>query len=478
MPFLPENLLEPISAESPCGGSASSQKNYEKLREARKPNEAAIEAFMAPRPDGSTRVMNRDMWAPKEPNRLIEMLVDLLTTRSKDLELAAWLSETLLWRHGLAGFHEGLLLIRGLLERYWETLHPLPEEGDQYMRIRHLEWIGMTESSKDSSPSLAIGFISVTQSGLTLNQFTDARGVPYEAAAGESRGATEKRSEAVEAGKTTPEEFDQGFDATPKAFYKELRTGVAACRATMEELDEFCRERFSPDPPGFTKIKGVLEKAEGEILILLRRKLEKDPDPVEMAALTGQVDAAGAPIAAAIPAAAALAFEEMVAAVGEISGLEPGHGQEAIIRIAVAARYLRRQNPANPMPYLLMRGLRWGELFSGGDELPAGSLVAPSTEVRTTLRQLAQACAWAQVLEVTESAMATECGRAWLDLQRYAVRACEELGYDGVARAIRQWVKHLLEDYPSLVHATLLDDTGCANPETMAWLAGLAQPAG
>ena len=151
MPFLPENLLEPISAESPCGEPASSQKNYEKLRDARKPNEAALEAFMAPRPEGTPRIMTRDMWAPREPNKLIEMLVDLPITKSKDLELAVWLSETLLWRHGLAGFHEGLLLVRGLLERYWDSLHPLPEEGDLYMRIRHLEWIGMTESSKDSS---------------------------------------------------------------------------------------------------------------------------------------------------------------------------------------------------------------------------------------------------------------------------------------------------------------------------------------
>ena len=246
MPFLPENLLEPISAESPCGEPASSQKNYEKLRDARKPNEAALEAFMAPRPEGTPRIMTRDMWAPREPNKLIEMLVDLLITKSKDLELAVWLSETLLWRHGLAGFHEGLLLVRGLLERYWDSLHPLPEEGDLYMRIRHLEWIGMTESSKDSSPSLAIGFVAVTQNGLTLNQFTDARGVPSEADAGQSQSGADRRSEAMGAGKTTPEEFDQGFDATPKAFYKELRTSVAGCRATIEELDEFCRERFTP----------------------------------------------------------------------------------------------------------------------------------------------------------------------------------------------------------------------------------------
>jgi len=86
MAILPENLLEPISEDSPCGEPASGLKNYEKLREARKPNEAAIELFMAPRPDGSPRVMTRDMWSPKEPNRVIEMLVDMLTLRSKDLE--------------------------------------------------------------------------------------------------------------------------------------------------------------------------------------------------------------------------------------------------------------------------------------------------------------------------------------------------------------------------------------------------------
>jgi type VI secretion system protein ImpA len=477
MPILPENLLEPISEDNPCGEPAASLKNYEKLREVRKPNEAAIEAFMAPRPDGSPRVMTRDIWAPREPNRVIEMILDMLSARSKDLELGVWLAESLLWRYGLSGFLEGLALVRGMLDRYWDQLHPLPDEGDYYMRIRHLEWVGMTESVKDSSPPLAIGFIPVTQNGLTLNQFVDARGVPLEAEAGQSQSATDKRQEALAAGKTTPEEFGTAFDATPKAFYKDLKANVTACREAIEGLDEFCREKFS-DAPGFTKIKGALEKAEGEILVLLRRKLEKDPDPVEMAALNAPtIGADGQPIARAFTAVSAAAFDDMVAAIGEVSGIEPGSPEEAIVRIAVAARYLRRQNPANPMPYLLMRGMRWGELFSAGEELPVGSLSAPSTEVRTNLRQLAAGGAWPEVLELCESAMATECGRAWLDLQRYAVRACEELGYEGVGRAIRQGVKHLLEDYPSLASATMLDDTGVANPETAAWLAGLAQPA-
>jgi len=135
-------------------------------------------------------------------------------------------------------------------------------------------------------------------------------------------------------------------------------------------------------------------------------------------------------VARVVTAVSAAAFDDMIAAIGEGgTGIEPASPEEAIVRIAVAARFLRRQNPANPMPYLLMRGLRWGELFSAGEDLPVGSLAAPSTEVRTSLKQMAAAGAWPEVLELCESAMSTECGRAWLDLQRYAVRASEELGY-------------------------------------------------
>jgi type VI secretion system protein ImpA len=474
MAFLPENLLEPISEANPCGEPASGLKSYERLRDSRKPNEKALEAFMS----GTDRAMSRDIWAPREPNRVIEMLVDMLSTQSKDLELAVWLAETLLWRWGLAGFLEGLTFCRGLLDRYWDQLHPLPDEGDYYVRSRHLEWVGMTESIKSSSPPLAIGFIAVTQSGLTLNQCVDARSIPYETETGKL--ATEKRQDAADVGKVMPEAFDLAFEATPKAFYKDLKANVAACRTAIEDLEEFCKTKFTgADPPGFTKIKGVLEKAESEILILLRRKLEKDPDPVEMGSLKGPAatGADGQPVARVVTAVSAQAFDDMVAAIGEGGGgIEPSSPEEAIVRIAVAARYLRRLNPANPMPYLLMRGLRWGELFSAGEELPVGSLAAPTTEVRTSLKQLAAGSAWPEVLELCESAMATECGRAWLDLQRYAVRACEELGYGGVGRAIRQGVKHLLEDYPSLATATMLDDTGVANPETTAWLMTLSQP--
>ena len=68
--------------------------------------------------------------------------------------------------------------------------------------------------------------------------------------------------------------------------------------------------------------------------------------------------------------------------------------------------------------------------------------------------------------------MSLPCGRGWIDLQRYAVRACESLGsdYEPVAAGIRSGLKALLADYPDLLNSSLMDDTPAANAETQTWL--------
>jgi hypothetical protein len=68
--------------------------------------------------------------------------------------------------------------------------------------------------------------------------------------------------------------------------------------------------------------------------------------------------------------------------------------------------------------------------------------------------------------------MGTPQGRGWIDLQRYAITACDELGSDyfPVATAMRAALRALLTDLPTLLDMTLMDDTPTANVETRAWL--------
>ena len=45
---------------------------------------------------------------------------ELIAKTAKDLEVASWLTEALLRRHQLAGLRDGLKLLDGLIERYWD----------------------------------------------------------------------------------------------------------------------------------------------------------------------------------------------------------------------------------------------------------------------------------------------------------------------------------------------------------------------
>jgi type VI secretion system protein ImpA len=118
------------------------------------------------------------------------------------------------------------------------------------------------------------------------------------------------------------------------------------------------------------------------------------------------------------------------------------------------------------VPYLLLRALRWGELRANPYELDWRMLEAPPTDVRQNIKRLSLEGDYQQLLEVAEEVMATPSGRAWLDLQRFALGACDALGYDAISRAIRAEIKALLADYPQLLEASLNDDTQAANAQT------------
>jgi type VI secretion system protein ImpA len=150
---------------------------------------------------------------------------------------------------------------------------------------------------------------------------------------------------------------------------------------------------------------------------------------------------------------------------------EPTSRDDATSRIVVAAKFLRRSDPFNPAAYLLLRGLRWGELRASAT-LDPKLLEAPPTSVRTMLKGLLLDSRWADLLEACEGVMGTGQGRGWIDLQRYTLTACDALGSDyfAVGTAMRGALRGLLSDLPQLVDMTLMDDTPTANAETRAWL--------
>ena len=436
---LPEDLLAPISEERPGGADVTYEADYSRvaaLRDARSPDHDFEE--------------------------VVELTTDILRKRSKDLTLAIWLTEALLKLEGFEGLNSGLTLIHGLLDQFWDNLYP--EEVED--RAFALEFAGEGFKSREDRHE-PVKFVAITDWGHNIHDFEEWKGIRKDsfggAEAGGKQGKKKDEEEEDDPRAPTAANFENGFAETPKARYKKWRAEVGSCSDAVGTLEELVKERFKElkgPKPSFGKLKEVLGRATTAVQVLLDKKLELEPDPVEE-----QVDQAspegssGAPTGGGGAAASGLSPE-------------PSDAADAHRRIASAARFLRRDDPTDPASYLLIRGLRWGELRKGGSGLDVRLLDAPPTELRKRLKTLLLNGSWSELVEAAEEVMATPSGRGWLDLQRYVLTALEALGstYRPAADAIRGELAALLRDVPKLLSAALMDDTPTANAETQEWL--------
>ena len=456
---LREDILVPIPGENPSGADLRYDNKLlviDKLKEARRQDDE----------------LDQGEWQSERKAAnwpvVLKLAQETLATTSKNLQVAAYLTEALLQTERFAGLRQGLDLVYHLMTDFWDTVYPAIDPDDPETRedrATPLAWI-------NTQLDLPIRSTPINNAGHSFLNYKDSRTVGYE-----DKVTTDKdrkiRAAMIADGKMAPEVFDKAFNETPKAFYAQAEKDLDGCLDVVGKLDAYCDEKLENDSPGFGKVKTALTEVRQAVHQLLDKKREKEPDPVEVAPVEevpaeveGQAEE-GAPVAVTISAAL----------VGE-----PADRRQAVGGIVAAASFLRKKEPHSPAPYLLLRGLRWGELRGVASVIDSPLLEAPPTELRQQIKRLALAKRWADLLEAGEQAMAQPGSRAWLDLQRLSVAACTALGkeYGAIATAIQSELRALLNDLPELLDATLLDDTPAANPETKAWLQSLGstpQPA-
>ena len=450
-----DGFLEPVAGADPCGENLYYSPVFDKIREARRQDDA-----------GPMGQWERELKA-SDFRTVIKLAEETLKTKTKDLWLAAWLTEAWINRDRIPGLLAGLKLITALMTTFWEGLHPDVEDADLGLRATPLEWLGSAATAP--SPILLLKAIPLTESGVTWLVYKDARAMGYEDAVRGNDARTKARAAAIKEGKLSPEEFDKQFAATPKAFYRQLESDCGDAAAVLADLNRFCDERFGDDSPNFSPLRSALEDIATDVHSLLHKKLETDPDPVEAPPASPDSQPAGG---ADDPVSISLTQATALSPLPDFANFSAGPiatGAEAAMYVLAAAQFLRRETPSSPVSYLIVRALRWGELRATNDQLDA-LLEAPAGDVRRTIRQYANQKDWKRLLETVETVMASACGRGWLDLQRYSILACEGLGYQAASKAIRSELKTLLADFPQLPTAILNDDTGAANPETLNWL--------
>jgi len=271
-----------------------------------------------------------------------------LKESTKDLEVATWLTEALVRTAGLEGLQAGASVIGGLVERYWDGVFPLPEEGDMEMRVAAVA--GLSGQGADGTLMQPLRKLSLFtrpdgsqfclwqyQSSLELAGILDP----------------ERREQRIAFGVVPFEEVEKEARAAGKAHWAAQRAMLVEVMAAWEAMGRALDEKAGPASPSGIRVRDALQ-----LMLDTCNRFAPATEEAE------QAPAAGAPSTAPAAIARAAAGAVVDGGGGPIAGREQALGQlEAI------AEWFKRNEPNSPIGYTLDEAVRrarmaWPELVA------------------------------------------------------------------------------------------------------------------
>lgn len=331
-------LLEAIPGDSPAGPdlrkSDPPHQDYWRLNTARYTARRAEERRLV------EESADKADWSV-----LLKEAPPLLATISKDLNVAAWLTEALARQHGFAGLRDGFRLCRELAEKFWDHLHPHPDPQDEEKDERSVRVAALTAlNGEDSEGTLIAPILDVP---LVERPGVERMGVAAydDAVAIHQLGdLKEKERRLKQPGVVPLQAFEEALRESSPAFFKNLMEDLEACRSEFDRLCQALQKRCgAASAPPHSNIRQALEKCRSRISALA---------PVSSAP-TENSD--GKAIAVANSSNAPKTSPPQTT--GPIQSRE-----EALKRIQDVADYFKKTEPHSVLSWQLEECIRWGKM--------------------------------------------------------------------------------------------------------------------
>lgn len=327
LPELVSQLLEPISAESPCGQDLRYEPEYDQLRELRREDDTSL-------PTGVWQSsIKRALWPDLE--RLATML---LLERSKDLMISAWLGEAWLHMAGLEGLPGSLALVAGLCERYPEQLHPQADEGDQSWRVIPLEWLARRYSEVLLTRVPLLDGRDQDFAGFCLDDWQRLQ--RQQVLVNDSKNA----KASAEAARNDQKKLSELIRSTPLSFWLHRQGSLMLSLQHLQRLEAWSDAYLGNLAPGYKSLRDVIQA----LLALVEEFIAMNPQQPTVLPVQTSPTVTLEPDRAQANVAPAQVFQE------------PANREEAYRQLLVIAGYLARTEPHSPVPYLIRRGVEWG----------------------------------------------------------------------------------------------------------------------
>jgi type VI secretion system protein ImpA len=257
-------LLAAFAGENPSGTDLRYSREYDDIKEARRYDDPSDQG------EWKTEIKKAD-W-----EKLIDVGVDALTKKTKDLQIAVWLTEALIMTEQFEGCAVGMRVINGLLRDFWDSLYPPLEDDDLEYRIAPLEFLN--EKLWSSLAGVPLTDKGRTQ-GYSYLQWQESRKLGYDAEA-RSEEKRRKREEDMAEGKPTADQFDAAVAASPPGFYKSLSEALVSCTEEFKQLEALVDERFGKGAPRLEDFGRVIEESSRLVQKFCREKgLVAGPEP-------------------------------------------------------------------------------------------------------------------------------------------------------------------------------------------------------
>jgi type VI secretion system protein ImpA len=338
-------LLAPIQGDAPQGidirEDYSAQSPYGRLRDARSNARDAEKQADSADSDGADP---GPLW-----RSLRELAVKVLTEKTKDLEVAAWLTEAYVRSHGLSGLTAGAQLIGGLAERYWDSIFPVPDEYGIETRVAPITGLnGQGGGGSLMTPLFKLSLYT-RPDGKSLALYQ------YQASSKLTTLDAKVREQRIAGGTISFDDIEKEARTIGRASLTRVRDDAKTALAAWEAMTALLNEKAGGDAPSTSAVRDLLR----EIVGIVTRYVP------EAAVQEGSADMpADNPAAPAAVSSGGMGAVSLTGATDRVATRE-----DALRSLERIADFFRQTEPHSALSYTLDEAIRrarmpWIELLS------------------------------------------------------------------------------------------------------------------
>lgn len=316
-------LLEDIEHNPPYGVDLKLNGVYSAINKERKADDPSL-------PMGQWKHdLNMANW-----DEVSRIAVDALSKKSKDLQIAIWLLEAQIHKHGFSAIAPCIHFIHRLTEKYWDGLYPQIEDEavDLEYRTNLIIWV-----NSKLQPIVKQLPITLTRNDQVFSWADWEMATQYEQLPPDQK-------------KELGEDFIQtnsivtAIIATHIDFYKSLFVQLELALQAIDEYGNYLDELLGNEAPPLNSLRSLISDIYATLYSHVKhRGLEASSNEEDVES------------------------ENNNASVNESSGSGGGSGpikgrNDAYARLAEAAEYLVMDDPHSPVPYLVYKAIEWGQL--------------------------------------------------------------------------------------------------------------------